>query len=67
MNGEHQPLLSNPDIISLSAVRDETPLKEFLRNINPIDADSWGEMGLFKKIYEVFKVPVIQGHIAELF
>ena len=57
-DGERQPLLNNPDIISLSAVRDQTPLQEFLHNINPIDTEEWPGMSLIKKFYEVFKVKI---------
>ncbi|XP_060593798.1 mitochondrial sodium/calcium exchanger protein-like isoform X2 [Ruditapes philippinarum] len=58
-DGESQPLLSNPDVISLTAVRDQTPLQEFLHHINPIDTDEWSGFSLFKKIYEVFKAPIM--------
>ncbi|XP_045173122.2 mitochondrial sodium/calcium exchanger protein-like isoform X3 [Mercenaria mercenaria] len=57
-DGERQPLLSNPDVISLTAVKDETPLQEFLHSINPIDA-GWSGFSLFKKVYEIFKAPIM--------
>ena len=56
---ESQPLLSNPDVISLSAERDQRVGMEFLRSINPIDMDVMADTGLvswFKKAYEIFKV-----------
>lgn len=55
-DGEDQPLLSNPDVISLTAVHDNSATKEFLHHISPIDQDGWSELSLFKKFYEIFKV-----------
>lgn len=42
-----------------SSPEDPTPLQQFLYAINPIDTENWAEMNLIKKIYEVFKVMVI--------
>lgn len=56
---ESQPLLSNPDVISLTAVRDQSAGAEFLHSINPIDTELWSGTGLLnilKRIYDIFKV-----------
>lgn len=42
-----------------SSPEDPTPLQQFLYAINPIDTENWAEMNLIQKIYEVFKVMVI--------
>ncbi|KAK7505987.1 hypothetical protein BaRGS_00002709, partial [Batillaria attramentaria] len=36
-----------------------TPLAEFMSAINPIDTENWGDMRIFKKVYEVFKSPIV--------
>lgn len=58
-DGERQPLLSNPDVISLTAVKDMTIAQEFLHSINPIDTEEWSGFSLFKKVFEVFKAPIM--------
>jgi len=55
-DGERQPLLSNPDVISLTAVRDDGALAQFLRAVSPIDTEQWSGMSMLKKIYNVYKV-----------
>lgn len=42
-----------------SSPEDPSPFQRFLYAINPIDTENWAEMNLIKKIYEVFKVMVI--------
>lgn len=42
-----------------SSPEDPTPLQQFLYAINPIDTENWAEMNLIKKIYEVFKCPMV--------
>ncbi|XP_052801563.1 mitochondrial sodium/calcium exchanger protein-like isoform X2 [Mya arenaria] len=59
MVGERQPLLSNPDVISLTAVREEGAMAEFVRAISPVDTEMWSGMSLIKKAYEVFKCPLV--------
>ncbi|XP_052261125.1 mitochondrial sodium/calcium exchanger protein-like isoform X2 [Dreissena polymorpha] len=56
---ERQPLLSNPDVISLTAVRVEGAWPQFLEAVNPVDSHGWSGMSLPKKIYEVLKCPVV--------
>ncbi|KAL4223077.1 Mitochondrial sodium/calcium exchanger protein [Mactra antiquata] len=58
-DGEDQPLLSNPDVISLTAVNNDSPFKEFLHHMNPIDQNGWSGFSLFKKFYEIFKSPIM--------
>ena len=36
----------------------ETPLKEFLRAVNPIDTDQWSQMRIHSKVYEIFKARI---------
>ena len=33
-----------------------TMWQEFLHDINPIDVEGWGEMKIYSKVYECFKV-----------
>ena len=32
-----------------------TPLREFLRAVNPINMEGWSEMRIYAKVYEIFK------------
>jgi hypothetical protein len=68
---ERDPLLRNMPEDSKSSVNistnsseseadDQSPFQRFLSAINPIDTENWAEMGIFKKIYEVFKVKVVR-------
>lgn len=42
-----------------SSPEDPSPFQQFLYAINPIDTENWAEMNLIKKIYEVFKCPMV--------
>lgn len=42
-----------------SSPEDPSPFQQFLYAINPIDTENWPEMNLIKKIYEVFKCPMV--------
>lgn len=42
-----------------SSPEDLSPFQQFLYAINPIDTENWPEMNLIKKIYEVFKCPMV--------
>ena len=33
-----------------------TPVQELLKNLNPINTDEWGDMKIYEKAYEIFKV-----------
>ncbi|XP_055996579.1 mitochondrial sodium/calcium exchanger protein-like isoform X2 [Ostrea edulis] len=67
---ERDPLLRNlPEEVktsvniltnsSESEADDQSPFQRFLSAINPIDTENWAEMGIFKKIFEVFKCPMV--------
>lgn len=68
-DSESKPLLSslrsetrgnvNISTESMDSPEDPSPFQQFLYAINPIDTENWAEMNLIKKIYEVFKVMVI--------
>ena len=36
------------------------PLQQFWNGINPINVEEWPDMGIIRKIYEVFKVISIE-------
>ncbi|XP_061196884.1 mitochondrial sodium/calcium exchanger protein-like [Saccostrea echinata] len=69
-DNEREPLLTNRHEDTKSSVNiltdssesreeDRSPFQLFLSAINPIDTENWAEMGIFKRIYEVFKCPMV--------
>ncbi len=33
-----------------------TPIQELLAQLNPINTEDWGDMKIYEKVYEIFKV-----------